>query len=109
MNTMQDAIKNVQECHQICLETKKHCLEKGGEHAEAQHIGLLSDCAELCIASEHFMMKDSQYHGQVCGVCAEACAKCAESCESFSDDEQMQRCAEVCRRCEESCRSMAAM
>jgi hypothetical protein len=109
MASMQSVIKDTQECHQICLDTKKYCLEKGGKHADTAHIALLSDCAELCMASEHFMMKGSQFHGQVCGVCADACAKCAESCEQFSDEKQMTACAEVCRRCEESCRSMASM
>jgi hypothetical protein len=96
-------------CHRICLETATHCLELGGEHAEAAHVRALLDCAELCSTSAGFMLRDSPLHGAVCGACASACERCAESCEAIpGSDERMEACAETCRRCAESCRRMAA-
>ena len=82
-----------------------HC----GPHAEAAHIQLLLDCAEICQTSANFMIRGSQFHRRTCATCAEVCAACAEDCARFGDDTQMQRCAEMCRGCAESCQRMAAM
>jgi hypothetical protein len=106
---MRDCIANCSECHNICVETMAHCLAMGGKHAEASHIRELLDCAQACATSADFMLRGSELHARVCGVCAEACARCAESCERLAEgDELMLRCAEVCRRCAASCRQMAA-
>lgn len=106
---MRDCISNCTECHTICVETVNHCLEMGGKHAEASHIRELLDCAQVCATSADFMLRGSDLHANVCGVCAEACERCAESCERLAEeDELMLRCAEICRRCAESCRQMAA-
>lgn len=104
---MAQCIDNCQECARTCLETARHCLEMGGEHAAAEHITTLLDCAEICQTSANFMSRGSQMQGAVCGVCADACIRCAEACERFPDDEVMRKCAEICRRCAESCQRMA--
>ena len=106
---MQDCIQECKTCEQICLETVTHCLQKGGRHAEPQHIQMLLDCAEICRASANFMIRGSNFHGRTCGVCAEVCDACAQDCASFGDDADMQRCAEACTSCARSCREMASM
>jgi hypothetical protein len=106
---MQECIANCRECATICLETVQHCLELGGEHAAAEHITALLDCADLCFTDAALMARGSELSPRLCVVCAEACERCAESCERFPDDEAMRRCAEFCRRCAESCRRMAGM
>lgn len=106
---MQQCIDDCLDCHSICLETLNHCLQMGGKHAEAGHVRLLLDCAEICQTGANFMLRDSQLHSRTCGVCAEACLRCAEDCERFRDDDQMTACAEVCRRCAASCQEMARM
>jgi hypothetical protein len=103
---LHECIDRCTDCHHLCVETVMHCLQKGGRHADPQHIRLLLDCAEICRTSADFMLRESDLHSMTCGVCAEVCARCAESCERLADDEQMKRCAEACRRCEESCRRM---
>lgn len=106
---MRECIENCTNCHAICLETVTHCLQMGGKHAEAGHIRLLLDCAQICATSADFMLRSSDLHQFTCGVCAEACERCAAACEEIGgDDELMRRCAEMCRRCAESCRRMAA-
>ena len=106
---MQECIETCSDCHDVCTETLRHCLERGGEHAAAEHIVALLDCAQLCDTSRDFMLRQSTVHSDVCGICADACERCAESCESVdAADEVMRRCAEECRRCAESCRAMAA-
>jgi len=106
---MRDCITNCSDCHNICVETATHCLEMGGEHAAADHIGLLLDCAQVCATSADFMLRGSTFHPQLCGVCAAVCEQCAIDCERLAGgDDVMLRCAEACRRCAESCRKMAA-
>jgi hypothetical protein len=105
---MQECVQNCTDCHRICLETAAYCVQMGGPHAEASHVGLLLDCAQICATSADFMTRGAVLHPRVCGVCAEVCERCAEDCERFGDDAQMRRCAEVCRRCAESCRRMAS-
>jgi hypothetical protein len=105
---MQECIANCSDCHDVCMETLVHCLGRGGPHAAPEHIGALLDCAQACDTSRDFMLRGSELHAAVCGVCADACERCAESCEAIdADDEVMRNCAETCRRCAESCRSMA--
>jgi hypothetical protein len=100
-------IKDCQQCHQVCLETINYCLQQGGRHAEANHIRLLRDCAEVCQVAADLMIGRSEFSALTCGTCATACDRCAADCDSFGNDKQMQNCAQVCRRCSQSCRQMA--
>lgn len=103
---MQQCIDACDNCRAACLATAAYCLEKGGKHAQAEHIRLLLDCAEICATSANFMLRGSDLHGAICAACAEVCDACAESCESMPD-EQMRECADACRKCAERCRRMA--
>lgn len=105
---MDKCIDTCVECHRVCLETLKYCLDKGGDHASSKHINALLDCIETCNTCINLMTRGSEIHGKACALCAEACRRCAEECEKMPDDEQMQKCAEVCRRCAESCGEMAS-
>lgn len=105
---MRSSIDACQSCHEVCLETMTHCLSMGGEHAAAEHIRMMSDCAQICATSADFMLRGSSSHSDVCGVCADICDDCAESCDALEGAE-MKRCADQCRSCAESCRAMAKM
>lgn len=83
------------------------CLHEGGDHADPHHIRLLMDCENICHTSEDFMLRGSDLHGLVCGVCAEVCDRCADDCAKL-DGEHMKKCADACRKCAASCRTMAA-
>lgn len=105
---MRWCIEHCTNCHRICLETIAYCLAMGGTHAEANHIRLLMDCAEICRTSADFMIRRSEFYGRTCAACADVCAACTEDCRSLgSGDQQMTVCAEMCERCAESCRQMA--
>ena len=104
---MKECIQRCLDCYRTCVETATYCLQQGGRHAEARHMRVLLDCAELCRTSADFMLRGSEFHGRICGVCAEVCERCAQECERFGDDAQMRACAEACRRCAEACRRMA--
>jgi hypothetical protein len=105
--SMQSCIEQCLDCHAICLETVTHCLEKGGPHAEVDHIRLLLDCAEICQTSANFMLRGSDLHTLTCEVCAETCEQCGDSCEQFENDPQLQACAQTCRSCADACQAMA--
>jgi len=95
------------DCHRACTETIPYCLQQGGMHAEANHIRLMMDCAEICQTSANFMLRGSDLHVHTCAACAEVCERCADDCARMADDPRMAACAEECRRCAQSCRQMA--
>lgn len=106
-NSLEECIDNCLGCYETCLKTAMYCLRAGGKHAAPEHIRLLLDCAEICKVSADFMIRGSELHKEVCGVCADICKKCADDCSSFEDDTEMQSCADICRLCEQSCTEMS--
>ncbi len=54
---MHECITRCSDCHDVCLETVQHCLSRGGEHAAAEHIRALLDCAQVCDTSRDFMLR----------------------------------------------------
>jgi hypothetical protein len=103
---VRECIKDSLDCYQICSETTIRCLSMGGKHAEAEHINLLMDCARICNTNADFMLRNSTYYPQTCGICADICDECGDDCDRFEED-FMKECASVCRRCAESSREMA--
>lgn len=103
---VRECLKDSVECYQICVETTTRCLNMGGKHAGLEHINLLMDCARICNINADFMLRNSTYYPQTCGITGDICDECADTCDRF-DDDFMKECASVCRRCAESCREMA--
>lgn len=100
----QNCIEACLACHATCLGTAMtHCIEMGGKHVEPQHFRLMMDCAAACQAAADFMLRKSQFHHQICALCAEICDACALSCEEVGG---MEECVAACRRCAEHCREM---
>jgi len=104
---MQTCIELCNDCHKACLETAMYCLQQGGKHAEANHVRLMFDCAEICQTSSNFMQRGSDLHVYTCGACAAVCRRCADDCQRMADDLRMAACAEMCRRCAASCEHMS--
>jgi hypothetical protein len=106
---MRQCIQLCQDCHALCTQMIRHCLELGGRHAAPDHIRLLMDCAQMCSTTADYMARGSLLHDRTCGLCAEICRLCAESCDQIQGDDQLvKQCAEMCRRCAESCEQMAS-
>ena len=103
---VRECLKDSLDCYQTCTETITRCLTMGGKHAEKEHLNLLMDCARMCNTNADFMIRNSPYYPQTCGITADICDECADTCERF-DDSFMKECANVCKRCSESCREMA--
>jgi hypothetical protein len=98
-----------QSAHRACVETMLYCLGRGGAYADADHIRLLADCADICQATADFMLRESPLHGSVCAVCAEVCDQCAVECDAFADNGRLEHCAQLCRQCAATCEQMAGM
>ena len=94
------------DCHQYCIETIVHCRQHGGAYAEAGHLRLLLDCAEICQTTTDFMLRGSDLATALCRICAEIAERCAVSCDRVGDDRQTRACAEACRRCALLCREI---
>ena len=103
---VRECLKDSIDCYQTCTETALRCLTLGGKHAESKHLNLLIDCAKICSTNADFMLRNSTYSPQTCGITADICDECADTCDRFEDD-FMKECASMCRRCAESCREMA--
>ena len=106
---LQSCIDECTHCRAICLRTIQYCLEKSGRYAGPNHVRLLQDCVEICLASANFMLRMSEFYPNTCAVCAEICDRCARSCEKIGggQDEHMNECALTCRGCAQSCHEMS--
>ena len=94
------------DCHQYSIETIAYCRHRGGAYADATHLRLLLDCAELCQTTTDFILRGSDLSPALCHLCAEVAERSALSCDQFGDDRQTRACAEACRRCALLCREM---
>jgi len=100
----EDCIEACLACHKVCLGlAMTHCLDESGEHTAPQHFRLMMDCAVICATAADFIMHKSQFHRQMCGLCAEVCQACAMDCQHLSG---MDECVNVCRTCSQACRGM---
>jgi len=101
----QDCIEACLHCHKICLAmAMTHCLDEGGEHVGPQHFRLMMDCAAICATAADFLTHKSQFHRQLCRLCAEVCNACAADCMHLGD---MEECVRACRTSAQACRAMA--
>lgn len=98
-------LKDSLDCYQTCTETTLKCLTLSGKLAAPEHLNLLTDCAKICSANADFILRNSTYFTQICGLTADICDECADTCDRFKDD-FMKKCAIMCRRCAESCREI---
>lgn len=106
---MADCLELCQQCHNVCAGVISYGMQRGDNYLNEIALRLLQDCAEICQTSANFMLRGSEFHGQICAACAEICLKCATACEEFAEDSRLQECAEVCRKCAEACQITVAI
>ncbi len=104
---IEDCMQKLLHCHKTCLGmAMTHCVEMGGEHARPQHLRLMLDCAQVCASTADFLARKSQFHTQICRLCADICETCASDCENVGD---MEESVAACRACAQSCREAARL
>ncbi len=106
---MQNCINACMECHKMCMETMTHCMTKGGKQMDMSMMGMMRDCAEMCMMCMNMMMGGSEFAARTCMLCAEMCDRCAMAGEKMSNDAKMMAFAAACRQCAEACKSMQMM
>jgi len=110
---IQTARPGVDSCVRSCEEAERACnrairygLDRGGIHADPEHLRLLLDCSRVCARSAEILRRGWWEHSPICLECAELCGACAVDCSGF-DDRLLRACAEACRRCIQCCRHYA--
>ena len=104
--------REIEACIDACLSCQKtclgmamtHCLEMGGEHVAPPHFRMMIDCATICATAADFMLHKSQFHCEMCGLCAKVCTACADDCAKLDG---MEDCITACRACAEHCAKTA--
>ena len=67
-HTHQSCIDALQKCAQQCEHCADHCL---GTMADCARVCI--DCADICWSTAAFLSRGSQFHEQLCRLCAEIC------------------------------------
>jgi hypothetical protein len=99
-----ELLATLAECRESCTIGLMHSLNEDGDFTAKDHIVWLLDCAEICNVTTNFLLRDSEYSGDIINICSYICEDCAESCESFFEDANMKNCGEICRKCADKCR-----
>ncbi len=109
---MTDSEKNnklfscLEECEESCLSTIMHSLAEESVVVTMEAMVNLMDCEQICSLTRKFILRDSDYAGDIVELCACICEACAKNCRSFHNDEAMHDCAEVCENCAMACREI---
>lgn len=95
-------------CATTCTACADACLAEEMVQHLAHCIRTNLDCADICEATGHILVRQTQpdwrllYH-QV-EACQVACRTCGTICEQHAEmHEHCKVCAEVCRQCEQAC------
>jgi hypothetical protein len=64
------------------------------------------DCATICATTADFMLHKSQFHKELCQLCATVCAACAEECARLDG---MEECVSACKACAASCQIVSGV
>lgn len=96
----QNAVELVNQCAGACNESFAGCLQAGGEHATADHLQYILDCAEACRLSAEFMQRHSPNYMDAVSLCASVARSCAHNMRSLQDNELAELCERTATACE---------
>ena len=103
---LREGMKALWNCHGVCLMTAMtHSLESD-LHNRAQHFRLLLDCAGACAFAADMLAHKTQFHTQVCTLCADMCDTCAQDCEQLGN---LNDCVVACRDAAARSRDLAKL
>lgn len=104
---VEKTIESCRDCHDVCEETIFHGIERGGELAQMDVLGVLMDCAGVCALSAKMMIRGSPYFRRMAPTVIEICERCAEMCDTVPRDNYFTTCANSARRCASNLKQMA--
>ncbi|HLN56780.1 MAG TPA: four-helix bundle copper-binding protein [Bacteroidales bacterium] len=103
----QSTIDALNECATECIHCANACLEEQDVKMLSRCIKLDFECADICILTAKMLAGDTEFHKEICEMCANICDTCAQECEKHSRTmDHCERCARVCHNCADECRTM---
>lgn len=106
-----EAARHLAACSQVCTSCADACLAEPMV-ADLRHcIRLNLDCADVCAATSHVVVRQTQTDPTLVqallNACLTACRLCADECSRHANmHEHCRVCADHCRRCVEVCEAM---
>ena len=104
--SMSGCEQNCSSCQSMCEKSSQYVKKLAGKAATPERLKLFADCISICKTSHDFLKRGSQFHPEVCKVCADVCNACAKSCQELNDP-KLKECIEECKKCADSCQKMA--
>ncbi len=103
---VESTIASCRDCHDICEETIFYAINRGGELAQMDVLGVLMDCAGSCALAEKMMLRGSPFLRRLVPSVAEICEATAKMCDTVPRDNYFTTCANSARRCADNLRQM---
>lgn len=100
---LQSCIDQCFSCAQVCESCHSACLEENDGDL-LRCIRLDRECAEICMFTAQWLMREAEFAPVLMGVCAEVCEACEEECRKHDHMEHCRKCADACHDCAEECR-----
>lgn len=106
-SSFEDCLRACENAERTCFEALFQSAERGGLHADPEHLRLLMDCSRVCARTAALLRRGWWERDAMCRECAELCEACAADCVAF-DDRALRACTENCWRCARACRVLMA-
>jgi hypothetical protein len=103
---VESTIESCRDCRDICEETIFYAINRGGDLAQMDVLGVLMDCAGSCALSEKMMLRGSPFLRRMVPSIVEICEACAKMCDTVPRDNYFRTCANSARRCADNLSQM---
>ena len=100
-------IESCRDCHDICEETIFYAINKGGDLAQMDVLGVLMDCAGSTALSGKMILRGSPYFRRMAPSVIEICESCAAMCDTVPGDNYFRTCANSARRCADNLKQLS--
>jgi hypothetical protein len=90
----------------VCLQTQRYCLTKGGKLVDPTFINQLQDCAAVCDLTANAVLRESALKSDLAKLCNQTCQTTVKACEQFKDDPQVQMCTQYAQASAQSCQEI---
>lgn len=104
---VEELIESCRDCHDICEETIFYAINKGGDLAQMDVLGVLMDCAGSTALTKKMLLRGSPYLRRMAPAVIEICESCATMCDTVPRDNYFRTCANSARRCADNLRRLA--
>lgn len=93
----------IEACHAAATALRRHAAQRTAAGVEDRLLGLMQDCAEVCLATAGYLRADSVFRLRMLDACADLCRECATATEAHATHADA---AAACRACARSCQAL---